>query len=222
MRTAFIAGATGLVGSNLLNQLVDSKKYNKIKILVRKPIELNLPNVEQVLYDYNNPDTALLHGDDIYCCLGTTIKKAGSQKAFKDVDYEYPLQIAKAGFVNGAKTFAIVTAIGANPDSRFFYNRVKGEIERELRKIPFKRILIFRPSMLLGPRNEFRFGEELGKGFMKVFNFIFPKKYKAVHASQVAASMIDFVNRAGEGITIIESDQMQGFPVLKNSKPLFW
>jgi uncharacterized protein YbjT (DUF2867 family) len=213
MRTAIIAGATGLVGSSLLNQLVESKNYNKIKILVRKPIELNLPGVEQVSYDYKNPDSTLLKADEIYCCLGTTIKKAGSQKVFRDVDYEYPLQIAKAGFENGAKTFAIVTAIGANPGSRIFYNRVKGEVERELKKIPFERLLIFRPSMLLGNRNEFRFGEELGKGFMKIFNFLFPRNYGAIHSSQVAASMIHSVSNAPKGISVIESGQMQKFPV---------
>jgi uncharacterized protein YbjT (DUF2867 family) len=214
MKTALIAGASGLVGSALLNLLLMDEKYDKIKILVRKPLEVSHPKLEQIIYDYNKPENESFNADVVYCCLGTTIKKAGSQQAFRAVDYDYPLQIAEAAIKNGVKAFAVITAIGANSSSRIFYNRVKGEVENKLKDIPFEKLLIFRPSMLLGPRNEFRFGEAAGKMFMKIFGFLFPAKLKAVHATQVAASMIYYVDKASGGITVVESDAMQSFPVI--------
>lgn len=214
MKTALIAGATGLVGSYLTEQLLDNEQYSRIKILVRKPIDKPHHRLEQIIYDYQKPDLSAVRADEVYCCLGTTIKKAGSREAFRKVDLEYPLQIARAAKQNGTNHFAIVTAIGSNEKSSFFYNRVKGEVEELLTEVGFERLLIFRPSMLLGPRNEFRFGEEAGKIIFKAAGFLFPKNMKGIHAAKVAAAMIWHMQKEKEkGTMYIESGQMQQFPL---------
>jgi uncharacterized protein YbjT (DUF2867 family) len=216
MRTALISGATGLVGSFLIKMLLEDGYYDKVKILVRKPVDLNHPDLEQIIYDYENPDLEKLKADDVFCCLGTTIKKAGSKEAFKKVDYVYPLQVAQAAQKGGAQHFSIVTAIGANSKSKIFYTRVKGEVEEKLQEIPFQSLQIYRPSMLLGPRKELRTGEEIGKIFTRLLWFLFPKRYRGIHASQVAGCMISKMKEARSGLQIIESDQMHNWPIRKN------
>ena len=215
MKTALISGATGLVGSFLVKMLLEDGNYNKVKILVRKPIDLNHPALEQIIYDYEKPDFEKLKADDVFCCLGTTIKKAGSREAFTKVDYEYPLQIAQATKDSGAQNFSIVTAIGSNSKSKIFYNKVKGEVEEKLQEIPFQSLHIHRPSMLLGPRKEFRTGEEVGKVIARLLWFLFPKRYRGIHASQVAGCMISKMKEAKPGLQIIESDKMHEWPVRK-------
>lgn len=214
MKTALIAGATGLVGSYLLKYLLEQALYDKVKILVRKPIDLQHPLLEQVVFDYDSPDYNHLKVTDVYCCLGTTIRKAGSRQAFSKVDYDYPLQIAQAASQNGARNFAVVTAVGSDADSRIFYNRVKGELEEALSEISFFSLHIFRPSMLLGSRNEFRFGEEAGKLLFRVFGRFIPAKYKGVHASQVAVCMARQLQAQKPGKFIHESDSMHQYAVM--------
>ena len=216
MKTALIAGATGLVGDFLLKELLEEEHYSKIIVLVRQPVEKVHPRLEQVVFDFENPDTSVIKADDVYCCLGTTIKKAGSKEAFRKVDYHYPLQLAQAAFDSGCKRFAVVTAVGSSEKSSFFYSRVKGELERELKKIPFQGLYIFRPSMLLGPRKEFRFGEEAGKLFMKALGFLFPDNMKGVHVSRVARAMFYHVFQQQDGIHVIESAQIQLYSTKKN------
>ena len=216
MKTALISGATGLVGSFLVKMLLNDGYYDKVKILVRKPVDLNHPALEQIIYDYENPDFEKLKADDVYCCLGTTIKKAGSKEAFIKVDFDYPLQIAQATQKAGAQNFSIVTAIGSNSKSKIFYNRVKGEVEEKLQEIPFRSLQIHRPSMLLGPRKEFRTGEEIGKVFVRALWFLFPKRYRGIHASQVAGCIIYTMKEAPSGLNIIESEKMHSWPVKRN------
>ncbi len=215
MKTAIIAGATGLVGSYLLKELLEEEHYSKVTVLVRKPLQQSHPRLEQVIFDFDNPDKSVITADDVYCCLGTTIKKAGSKEAFRKVDYHYPLMLGQTAFENKCQNFAVVTAIGSSEKSSFFYNRVKGELERDLKKIPFHGLFIFRPSMLLGPRKEVRLGEEAGKFFMRAFGFLFPKNMKGIHASQVAGAMAYYLVKQQSGIHIIESGQMQGFSAKK-------
>jgi uncharacterized protein YbjT (DUF2867 family) len=210
-KTALIAGSTGLVGSSLLNLLLNNDQYSKVIVLVRKPLDISHARLEQVVYEYDRPFGDKIRADDVYCCLGTTIGKAGSKDAFRRVDFEYPLQIAQLAFANGTKRFAIVTAIGSDEKSFFFYNRVKGEVETELKKIPFEGLYIFRPSMLLGNRAEYRFGEEVGKVFMKLFDFLMPPNTKAIEASNVAQAMITTTLESRQGIFVINSGDMQHF-----------
>ncbi len=216
MKTALIAGATGLVGSFLLEELLEENYYQKVTILVRKPVDKYHPKLEQIVFDFDHPDKDVVVADDVYCCLGTTIKKAGSKEAFRRVDFTYPLELAKMAHENGTNNFAVVTAIGSGEKSMFFYNKVKGELEKELKKIPFKGLYIFRPSMLLGPRKEYRFGEAAAKAFMKTFGFLFSKNTKAIHASQVARAMFQIVHQGEAGVQYIDSGQMHIFTVKKN------
>ena len=155
-RSVVVAGGTGLVGSHLLNQLSGSTKNYDIKALVRKGRSIHLPKVESMEIDYNRLEDfeTQLKADIAFCCLGTTIKKAGTREAFKKVDFEYPLQLAKILFRKRCSQFHIVTAIDANVNSLVFYNRVKGEVERELMQIGFESLSIYRPSLLLGERKK--------------------------------------------------------------------
>ncbi|MFN2394280.1 MAG: oxidoreductase [Bacteroidales bacterium] len=213
MKTALIAGATGLVGSFLVRMLLKDGYYDKVKILVRKPVDMGHPALEQIIYDYDDPDFDQLKADDVFCCLGTTIKKAGSKEAFRKVDHDYPLQLAKASHKNGSQNFSIITAIGSNSKSSFFYNKVKGEIEENLKEIPFHSLQIFHPSMLLGPRKENRTGEKIAKLFFQNLGFLFPKRYRGIHASQVAGCMIDTMKKAKPGVHIIESELLHNWPL---------
>lgn len=215
MKTALIAGASGLTGSYLLKLLLESGKYDRVKALVRRPLGLTLdyPSLQEIVYDFDHPDPMTVQANHIYCCLGTTMKKAGSKEAFRRVDHDYPLELARMARQNGAEKFALVSAVGANTRSMFFYNRVKGQLEENLGKMPFEALYIMRPSMLLGPRNEKRPGEEIGKALMKPLRFLMPANMRPIHVSQVAAAMPDCMNRKEKGTHIISSAQMQKYPV---------
>lgn len=215
MRTALIAGATGLVGSFLLQNLLEDPLYRQVKILVRKPLEIKHPRLVQQVVDYQKLDLADLSADDVCCCLGTTIKKAGSREVFRKVDHDYPLALAQAALGAGARRFALVSAMGANARSRIFYNRVKGEVEDALRQLPLEVLCIMQPSLLLGPRKEYRTGEEVAKLLAQVMALLMPANYKAIHASQVAAAMQDTLKSASPGIHVVLSGQMQRWPVKK-------
>ncbi len=217
MNTALIAGSTGLVGSYLLQLLLENENYSTVKALVRKPLEISHPRLQQIVYDFDHPDAEQIQADHVYCCLGTTIKKAGSKDAFQKVDYDYPLRLAINAHKNGASRFGIVTATGANKKSIIFYNKVKGMIESDLTKIPFESLNIFRPSMLLGQRTEYRFGEQVGKVIMKGIDFLLPKNVKAIHASKVAFAMVFNMQKGKPGLNIFESGKMHVFPVKKST-----
>jgi uncharacterized protein YbjT (DUF2867 family) len=153
----------------------------------------------------------LTQADDIFCCLGTTMKKAGSKEAFRKVDYQYPMDIARLGLANGAQQFAIVTAMGADTKSTFFYNRVKGEVERDLAALNYPTLLIFRPSLLLGNRGESRLGERLAEGAMRLLSPIIPAKYKGVDGSKVANAMLATMQQGLVGKHVFESDRLQEY-----------
>lgn len=206
MKTAIIIGATGLVGSSLTQVLIDDLRYEKIKILVRKKINLDHPKLEQIIFNFENPDQNVIKGDELFCCLGTTIKKAGSQNAFRKVDFDYPTQIAKIAKDNNIHKMAVVSSMGANSKSRIFYNKVKGEMEETLKNISFQSLIIFRPSLLLGKRDEFRFGEKVASVFMTTFSIFIPAKYKGIEATKVALAMKHFMNQENDGVKTIESD----------------
>lgn len=210
-KKALITGASGLIGKELTDLLLQSSEYQEVLILVRKPLPIRHPKLTQIVYQFDNPDTSLIQADDIYCTLGTTIKKAGSKSAFKKIDYTYPLQIAQAALQNGASQFLIVTALGANKNSAIFYNRVKGEIEEALEKKEYGSLHIFRPSLLTGERSEKRAGEDFAKLLTKVIDpiLIGPfRKYRSIHAKQVAKAMFNVAKKAESGIHRYESDQI--------------
>ena len=207
LKTALVAGATGLIGDLLTHQLVESSAFDRVKVLTRKALTWQHPRLQEILFDFDHPNSLLLQADTIFCCLGTTIKKAGSKDAFRKVDYQYPLDIARLALANGASQFAIITSMGADSHSSFFYNQVKGDIERDLTALNFPTLLIFRPSLLLGDRPEKR----LSSGFMRLFAPLIPAKYKPIEAHQVANAMLQIGQQGLTGNHIFESDVLQRY-----------
>ncbi|MDD3878066.1 MAG: oxidoreductase [Bacteroidales bacterium] len=210
-KTAIIAGATGLTGSALLKVLLASDVYEKVIILSRRSIGFQHTKATELLVEFDKLSTYKneMHADDIFCCLGTTIKKAKSKEAFKKVDFGYPLELAKITKTQGASRFMVVSSMGANPNSRIFYSHIKGTMEAALQEINFESLNIFRPSLLLGEREEFRFGERIGIGLYKLLSWLFIgglKKYKGIQAEDVAKAMFRIAQMQTKGVNIYQSE----------------
>jgi len=208
-----IAGATGLIGKQLLINLLMDNHVTKVIALVRTHTGQRHPKLEELVVDFNalNDYQHDLAADTVFCCLGTTIKKAGNEENYRMVDYQYPLHLAELTLQNGASQFNIVTALGANPRSFFFYNRLKGEVEDAISKLTFENINIFRPSLLVGNRKEERKGEKLSIAISKFLNPLMfgpLKKYKSIQAKDVADTMLKISLENRSGIHIFESDKI--------------
>jgi uncharacterized protein YbjT (DUF2867 family) len=203
-RSCLVLGATGLVGGHLLEVLKQDPGYATIKALVRRPLPREVERVTSVLCDLERPETYREHVavDDVFCCLGTTIKAAGSREAFRKVDHDYPLLVAREALAAGAGRFLIVTAVGADPRSGIFYNRVKGEIEEALSALRFPRgVRIVRPSMLLGERAASRPLEHLAGSVMRATRGLFAGpllRYRAIDAADVARALWRAAREEGE------------------------
>jgi uncharacterized protein YbjT (DUF2867 family) len=213
-KKALILGASGLIGSHLLTLLLQDDAYTTVRILVRNPIDKKHAKLEQVKVDFNYLQyyKASFSVDDVFCCLGTTIKKAGSQEAFYKVDATYPFEAAKLAKQQGSHQYLIVTAMGADKNSRIFYNRVKGEVEEKIDSLQFPSFHIFRPALLLGERHETRTGEAIAQKIMPLFNFLMIgglKKYKPIEGSKVAQAMLKIAKQQISGKHIYASDQLQ-------------
>jgi uncharacterized protein YbjT (DUF2867 family) len=170
--------------------------------------------LEQRVLDLGELETVsdLPHVDDVFCCLGTTIRQAGSQPAFRLVDHTFVLGLARAGLRAGATQFLLVSAIGADPESRVFYSRVKGETETAIRKLPYQGIQIFRPSLLLGERPEFRLGERiamLGAPVLPALLFGRLRRYRPIQAATVARAMVTIAHEGPRGPNVFEYDAMR-------------
>lgn len=220
-KIAIIIGSTGMTGSHLLKILLTSGIYEKVISFVRHSTKISHPKLVQHVVDFDQPESYqdLIEGNDMFCCLGTTIKKAGSQEAFEKVDLKYPIQFAKIAASKGVKQYSIISSIGANTKSSNFYLRTKGKCEEELRKLAFQSISIFRPSLLIGNRKEFRLGEKVGEYMMKVFSIFFLgkiKKYKPVKSKNVAYAMYSIAQSNTVGYHIYESDEISDISVLRN------
>jgi uncharacterized protein YbjT (DUF2867 family) len=213
MRTAIIAGASGLIGKQLMYKLLENSQYSKVSILVRKPLEIKHPKLEQIHVDFSQIDKMPTEGKftDAFCCLGTTINKAGSKDKFYEVDFTFVHTFAQHFSNQGTENFLLVSANGADKNSSIFYSKVKGEIEEAIKKVSFKGIYIFRPSILLGDREEFRLGEKIGIVLAMVLSPLLMgslKKYKPIHSSKVADGMIANALSNKEGVFILESDEI--------------
>lgn len=213
MKTALVIGGTGLIGNQLLELILKDDRYTSVKAVTRKPLPSQSSKLENIVVDFNQLSDYTDHflADDVFCCLGTTMKEARSKDAFRKVDFDYPLEIATLSKSKGAQKYLLVSALGANINSSFYYNRVKGEVEEAISRIEFQALHIFRPSLLLGPRIEHRSGEDAAKVFYKIFNFLIPAKYKAIDSIKVARAMIHFANEDDTGIYFHESIDLQKF-----------
>ena len=195
-------------------QLMADKRYTGIKVFGRRDPGVTSEKLVSRIVDISEIKSysSEITGDELYICLGTTIKKAGSVEAMEHADRDVPSEIAKTARDNGVSSIAVVSSIGADSASRNYYLRIKGEMETEIAGNGFGRTVIVRPSMLLGKRNEFRFGEEVGKGLMKTLRFLFVgrlRKYRGIEAADVAASMIRLLNTSPKPDRIVfESDEL--------------
>ncbi|MBL7843828.1 MAG: oxidoreductase [Cyclobacteriaceae bacterium] len=213
MRTALLAGSTGLIGKQLLELLLEDSHYTVVKAISRKPLDIQHAKLQNIVADLNTltEHHDQLKADDVFCCLGTTIKQAGSQAAFRQVDYEYPLELARLTKNQGATQYLIITALGSDAKSGIFYNRVKGEVEQAIDAVGFDSYHIFRPSLLLGERTEKRAGEGAATVVYKALGFMIPLKYKAIDSAKVARAMLHFAKQNSKGKFIHESKELQQF-----------
>lgn len=212
-KTALVAGATGLVGGELVKLLVDSKQYQKIYLLTRRNANIMGDDIEQIIVKFDDLQANdIPQVDDVFCCLGTTIGKAGSKEAFKKVDHDYPLTIAKLCLQKGARQLLLVTAMGADKSSRFFYNQVKGEVEEAVAALGYPTLHVFRPSLLIGDREGNRTGEDIAKAIAPIFSPLLIgglKKYRPVEGKTVAEAMAVAAQQALQGPHIFDSQQIK-------------
>lgn len=205
-----VAGATGLVGSEILRFLEDDPTVAEIRPLVRRPVEARSPKVRPVLADLSSPGALRDHPafdgvTHLYSALGTTIRAAGSQGEFRRVDLYLPRAIAQAARDHGVGHFLLVSALGADARSRVFYNRVKGELEEEVLRMGFRTVTIARPSLLLGDRRPPRPGEELGKRI----GWLFPARWRPVEAKSVALALVRAAREDATGVRVIENRDLR-------------
>lgn len=213
-KKAILLGASGSIGSHLLQQLLDSDQYSQVLILVRKTPGLHHPKLKELILNFDELSkySHELRGDVVFCCLGTTKSKTPDKKEYRKIDYQYPLDVAWIAQTNGAESYHLVSSIGANKDSSVFYSRTKGEVERDLKAVPFKNIHIYRPSALDGERKEKRIAETILNAVMKVINPLLSgkfKKYRSIKTSTVARAMLRQSLSDEKDIFIHESDQIQ-------------
>lgn len=191
-KTVLVAGATGLVGKEVVKQLIADQSCKEIILLVRNKSKIKHPKINEILFDFTSPEYEIenVEADNMIICIGTTMKKAQTKERFKEVDLNIPVKLARLAIKLNVQNVAIISAMGADSNSSFFYNRVKGEMETQLISLKIKNLTILRPSLLIGDRNEFRFGERFAEKVYSVVPYIFPKKYKPIDASNVAKAMI--------------------------------
>jgi uncharacterized protein YbjT (DUF2867 family) len=213
-KTALLAGATGLIGSQLLPLLLASERYAKVIVVGRRAVPTIHPKLVQVVTELDKLEEVRLKliADDIFCCLGTTMAQAGSKEAFFKVDFLYVVQLAALAAGNFAAQFMVVSSMGAAADSRIYYSRVKGEMEAAVRQAPFRAVHIFRPSLLLGERAHPRLGERLGAGVLKLVRPLLRgplQKYQPVSGAAVAAAMLHAAAADGSGVQVHEAAGQQ-------------
>jgi uncharacterized protein YbjT (DUF2867 family) len=210
---AWIVGATGLVGRTLLDLLLAEPRVEAVTAVVRRPVERAHPKLDLRVVDFDDLERQL-EGRRVthaFCCLGTTIKKAGSQEAFRHVDHDLPLAFGRACAAASVRKLLIVTALGADPQSKIFYNRVKGEVEADLRALGLRELHVLRPSLLLGERAERRPAEAFGMALARPLGMLMVgplARYRAIEGADVARAMLTLAldETPGAPVTIHESD----------------
>lgn len=203
-----MVGSTGLVGAECLHLLSEDNAHQPVVALTRRPLPDPVPpSVTERLISFDRLEEHRddIRGDHVFCALGTTIGKAGSKERFREVDHDLPLTIARLALENGARHFSLVSAVGADPQSRVFYNRVKGELERDIRALGYPSLVILRPSVLAGERRESRPMEALGRLLLRLV----PGRYHPVHARAVAATMALLAREEAAGVRVVESEEIR-------------
>jgi len=210
--TAVLAGATGLVGSYCLDVLLEDAFYDRVITVGRRAAPVEHPKLTQRVIEYDKLSPGHLEGvTHVFCCLGTTMRKAGSEEAFRRVDHHYPLALARLAASLGAERFLLVSSVGADPKAGTFYLRVKGEVERDLEALPFAGLYLFRPSILLGSRREERPGEQLGARLARAFEWMMVgglRKYRPMPAAVLARAMVAAGERAPNGTYVLQFDEI--------------
>ena len=211
--TATVVGATGLIGSNLLQALLEDTYFDTIRILIRRPIDITHTRLEKKIVDFNESDSllvALSNSDVLFCAIGTTQKKVkGDKETYRKIDLGIPVKLARFCKMTGCEKFILVSSAGANSRSSNFYQRLKGETDETVKEVGPRTIHIMRPSLLLGDRKEFRLAENIGKVLMTTLSFIIPDKYKAIQAKDVAEVMVALAKKNEEGYFIHENSEIR-------------
>ena len=214
-KKAIVLGASGQIGHLLVEQLLRDDYFELLRIILRKPFDIKNPKIEEKIIDFENESqfrNALGKADVAFCCIGTTMKKVkGNKELYRKIDFDIPVNSAKWGYENGLRQYAIVSAVGADPDSGNFYLRLKGEVEKSISQIPFESIHLMRPSFLLGHRKERRPAESIAKLLIQPLAFIFAggwKKYRPIQAFVVAQAMIAAVKKFEPGKHIYHYTEM--------------
>jgi uncharacterized protein YbjT (DUF2867 family) len=211
---AIILGASGLIGGQLLDQLLQHPSYSEVLILVRKELAVNHPKLRQLVVNFDNLTSysSQITGNIVFCCIGTTKSKTPDQTEYRKIDYQYPLDLARIAQANGAESYHLVSAMGADATSSIFYSKTKGEVERDLKTIPFKSIYIYQPSLLVGDRKEKRLMEKIMAKVMDLINPLLGgslKKYRSIHVKNVAKAMLHESLTGKRGTFIYTSDQVE-------------
>ncbi|MCZ4317741.1 NAD(P)H-binding protein [Aequorivita viscosa] len=211
MKSAIILGATGLTGSILLEKLLTDASFEKIKLFSRSSVENNSPKIEEHLIDMFQLEahSEAFKADVVFCCIGTTEAKTPDKEIYKKIDYGIPVTAAKLAKQNGIEKFIVISALGADEKSSIFYNKVKGEMERDVLQQNIENTYILQPSLIVGDRNESRLGEEIATFFMKTIGFLIPKKYKMIKAETIAEAML-VLAKDGYSEQIITSEKIKG------------
>lgn len=221
MKTAILIGATGLVGSALIQLLIEDSHFSKIIVFTRRALEIADDKLQEHIIDFASPQNwqHLVQGDVLFSALGTTLKQAGSKEAQFKIDYTYQLNFARAAAENDVPVYVLVSAASANPKSMLFYTRIKGELERDVKKLAFQSISIIQPSLLYGKRQTPRLGEKLSYLFLKFFNSIGQlKKYRPIGADVVAKALMNAALQADRGSNTYALDKIFQLSEIKFNK----
>lgn len=198
-KTALIIGATGLVGSNLLKQLLLDNDFSSVKIFVRRATGITHPKLKEFIIDFDKLELSKgdITGDVLFSCMGTTLKQAGSKEAQYKVDFTYQYEFAKLAAENGVADYLLISAASSSSKSKIFYSRIKGELEDAIKQLTFSRISILQPSVLAGERSEKRIGEKWGAGIINMLGMVVPflKKYRSIPGATVAHALIELYKK---------------------------
>jgi uncharacterized protein YbjT (DUF2867 family) len=211
-KTAAIIGATGLIGSKLLNRLLDDPYFEQVVVIARRPLSVSHKKARVVVVDFSDRKLfgqAINGSDMVFCAVGTTQQKVkGDKIAYRKVDYDIPVTAAQLCAEHGVGQFLLVSSIGADSRSGGFYLKLKGEVEDAVKDLDLPSTSVFRPSMLLGDRKEFRLGERIGQGVMRTLSFLIPSRYKAIQAADVARAMVGAAKTERPGFHIYHHSEM--------------